>query len=191
MSPPDAAEVKRQQQQYLNSSVDRTVFLPPSFELIPRLLLHLDNAQGADAEELAAVVRADTALSADVLRIANSVYFSGGYRVETVRDAILRMGLREVYRIVMRVVASPVFQASQKTSMPRVELWKHSFAAAVAAHLLAGRAGEDPEVAFTTALLHDLGKLVLAQAHGRKYTALIEESAVQNRGMCRLETDAF
>jgi putative nucleotidyltransferase with HDIG domain len=186
MSPPQETVAKSQV--YLE--IDRRLFLPPSFELIPRLLLLLDNPE-ADSEELAEVIRVDAALTADVLRISNSAYFSGRYRIETVREAILRVGLREIYRIVMRVIASPVFQASQRTSFPRLDLWKHSFAAAVAAGVLARKSGEDGEVAFTAALLHDIGKLLLAQAHGQKYVALIEKASEESRGISALEERLF
>jgi putative nucleotidyltransferase with HDIG domain len=170
--------------------MDRAFFLPPSFQLIPRLLGLLDNPQ-VDSEEVAAIIRVDPALTTDVLRVSNGVHFSGGSRVATVNEAVLRIGLREIYRIVARMLASPVFQASQRTPAARLDLWKHSLAAAMAAHLLARRSGDDPEVAFTTALLHDVGKLVLSQAHGLRYVALVEESSLEKRGISHLEQAAF
>jgi putative nucleotidyltransferase with HDIG domain len=174
----------------LDSEAGPAFFLPPGFEIVPRLLMLLDRPE-SDSEKLAEVIRVDTALTADVLRISNSAYFAGAQRIETIRDAILRIGLREIYRVVMKVVASPVFQASQRTPVARLDLWKHSFAAAVAAHVLARKIGQDPEVAFTAALLHDIGKVVLAQAHGVKYIALVEESTLENHGVRKLEEHAF
>lgn len=49
--------------------------VPPSFELIPKLLLLLDDER-ADCQVLADVIRVDAGLTADILRVANSAFYA-------------------------------------------------------------------------------------------------------------------
>src|SRR5437763_296065 len=146
--------------------------LPPSFEMIPRLLLLLDD-ENTDSEALATIIRVDAGLTADILHVSNAAAFRGGRAIETLEEAIIRLGLRELYRAVMRVIASPVLNSGQEMGLERLNLWSHSLACALAAQTIATQTGyEDPEVAFTAGLLHDLGKMVLAQALRAPYIAL-------------------
>ena len=175
---------------YLDSRLDRAFFLPPGFEIIPRLLLLLDDPE-ADGEKLAELIRIDPGLTADLLRVANCASLSGRSRIETAREAIFRVGLREVCRIVMKIIASPVFLMMRRDAFARLDLWKHSFAAAVGAQVLAEKLEVDPEVAFTTGLLHDIGKIAIAQVYAGEYMAAVDEAAFQNRELSKLEEQRF
>lgn len=151
-------------------------FLPPSFELVPRLLLLLDDPE-VNGERLADLIRTDAGLTADVMHVANSAMYSRGNRVETLMEAVNRLGLREIYRIVMNVIASPVLRNPQQVGFAKLDLWTHSLTAALAAQALATHLSTvQPEIAFTAALLHDVGKVVLAQAMGRSYIAVVDEA---------------
>jgi putative nucleotidyltransferase with HDIG domain len=164
-------------------------FLPPSFEILPRLLLLLDDPE-TNSEAVADLIAVDAGLTADVLRLANMAYFAGSIRVETVQEAIIRLGLREIYRTVMRVVASPVLNSQQK-GLERLQLWKHSLACALASRTLAQHNGDDAEVAYTAGLLHDLGKVLLARSVGDPYIALLDECKKNGRTFWTAEKTAF
>ena len=139
-------------------------FLPPSFQLLPRLLLLLEDVE-ANADALADLIRVDPGLTADVLRVCNSATYALTYRAENIQQAILRIGFREVQRILMSVIMSPALKNPQNTySSPQTDLWNHSLAAAVAGQSIASTAGIDSDLAFTAALLHDIGKVVLSHA---------------------------
>jgi putative nucleotidyltransferase with HDIG domain len=174
----------------INPVAGGLAYLPPAFELVPRLLLLLDDPE-ADPESLAELIRVDAGLTADVLRIANTAYFGRSERSETLQHAILRLGLNEVYRIVMKVVTSPVLAISHDPALAKLGLWTHSLAVAVAAEVIARRVQEDTQVAFTTGLLHDLGKTVLAQKYGSDYTALIDRCTAEGQPVWKAEHSAF
>ena len=139
-------------------------FLPPAFQLLPRLLLLLEDVE-TNADALADLIRVDPGLTADVLRVCNSAAYGLTYRAESIQQAILRLGFREVHRIMMSVIMSPALKNPQSAySTPQPDLWNHSLAAAVASQSIASTAGIDSDLAFTAALLHDIGKVVLAHA---------------------------
>jgi putative nucleotidyltransferase with HDIG domain len=154
-------------------------FLPPAFQLLPRLLLLMEDVE-ANADALADLIRVDPGLTADVLRVCNSAAYGLTYRAENIQQAILRIGFREVHRILMSVIMSPTLKNPQDNySTSQTDLWNHSLAAAVASQSIAGTAGIDVDLAFTAALLHDIGKVVLSQAvpqeAGSAQTAALEK----------------
>jgi putative nucleotidyltransferase with HDIG domain len=153
--------------------ISETSFLPPAFEIIPKLLLLLDDPEG-NSEALADLIHVDPGLTANVLQISNSAVHAGAARTETLNQAIMRLGLREIYKMVMKIVASPLLTSSHEPALTRLDLWQHSLASAVAAQILATEKGEDAEIAYTSALLHDIGKLVMAHALGSAYVDLVE-----------------
>jgi putative nucleotidyltransferase with HDIG domain len=119
----------------------------------------------ADLGHIVTVIEYDPALTANALRLVNSAYYSPGAPVQTVREAVMRLGAG---RILQHTVGTHLKPRMNKPcpgyNLEEYELWRHSVAAAVAADLLP-RFAKVPihPVAFTAALLHDIGKLVLSR----------------------------
>jgi putative nucleotidyltransferase with HDIG domain len=67
------------------------------------------------------------------------------------------------------------------------ELWRHAVTAAVAAQIIARNQGEDDSLVFTATLLHDIGKIVLAEALEHIYAKLVEESQSQQAALIETE----
>ena len=175
----------------LDEIVSSTDFLPPAFELIPKLLALVDDPD-SDSEALADLIRVDPGLTADVLRIANSASFGGARKTGGLAEATTRLGLREVCRIVMEIVTSPALKARDVFGFQRVDLWRHSLATAVASQTLARHlSDEDPEYVFTAGLLHDIGKALFARAAGADYFQLVQMCGLRNDPVCAAEKDEF
>jgi putative nucleotidyltransferase with HDIG domain len=116
----------------------------------------------ADAAHL---VEFDPALTGRLLRMANSAATAGLAPVATVRDAILRVGIGPVLAFATASgLKKQLRRALPEYGLSEGQLWRHAVASALAAELLAGpsRVPMPPEV-FTAALLHDIGKIVLAR----------------------------
>jgi putative nucleotidyltransferase with HDIG domain len=168
-----------------------TDFLPPAFEMIPRLLVLLDDAE-VNSDQIAEMIRADAGLTTDVLRAANSAINAGGARSESLAQAIVRLGLREIYRLLTTIITSPNLLNLDAFGFQRVDLWQHSIASAIAAQILARNVpSQDPEVAYTAALLHDIGKLVMAQVAKADYLALIDACKETNQPHFRAEQNSY
>jgi putative nucleotidyltransferase with HDIG domain len=168
-----------------------TDFLPPAFELIPRLLVLLDDPD-VNSDRLAEVIHVDAGLTTDVLRVANTAVYSGGARTESLPQAIIRLGLREIYRLVTSIITSPNILNLDGFGFQRMDLWQHSIACAIGAQILARNVpSQDPEVAYTTGLLHDIGKVVMAQVAKADYLALLDSCKDNNMPHYRAEQDAY
>jgi HD-like signal output (HDOD) protein len=108
------------------------------------------------------LINADPGLASQVLRAANSAFYSGLSKVSTVREAIIRLGAREVANLAMLTTQQDLYRSEDKTYNALMQtLWKHSFCCAVGSKWLAQKGGyaAQAQEAFLAGLLHDIGKL--------------------------------
>ena len=115
-------------------------------------------------EEVERLICADTGLVSQVLRVANSPYYSGLSRVGTIREAIVRLGSREVAGIAMLATQQDQYRSGDARYNSIMQtLWKHAFCCAAGSKWLALKSGYDmlAQEAFMAGLLHDIGKLFL------------------------------
>ena len=116
-------------------------------------------------EDVAELIAFDQALTVRLLRAANSAASASALHVGTVQEAVMRMGTAQVLALAVACGAKPFLQARVTAyGLAEGALWRHSVAAAVAAEIaLAFCEVEIPPEAFTAALLHDIGKLVMGR----------------------------
>jgi len=116
-------------------------------------------------DALAKLLELDAVISVRLIAVANSVVYRGREKVQTVRQAVPRLGTKETDNIVMAIVNRNLYQTDEKELQGLMEnLWKHSLATAFCSRLIAEklRLGEQ-ESYFTMGLIHDLGKVPLLQ----------------------------
>src|SRR4051812_3449602 len=136
------------------------------------------------------IVQFDEALTASLLRSANSSWSSSRSEIKTVRDAVIRLGASPVLALTLGMnVRRHLGDAVPEYGLGEGELWRHSVAASLGAELLAPRASErpPPETA-TAALLHDVGKLVMARFLDPSLLGALAEQ--QAAGVTRLDAEA-
>jgi len=110
------------------------------------------------------VVEQDVKPTTDILRMANTVVFSGGQRITSLHQAIIRLGFRHCKNLILSsCIGSLMRRMSIQETNSREKLYKHGFLTAlISANLnnLFGIRfmGED----FTAGLIHDLGRTLLA-----------------------------
>ncbi len=98
----------------------------------------------------------------------------------------------EVYRIVVKVIASPILSEPQKGyGREQGNLWNHSLATATSAEIFARSKGDHSEVSFTAGLLHDIGKLVVTRAMEGDYSKLIKEAKDKELPLTAIEKSLF
>lgn len=111
-----------------------------------------------------------------ILRIANSSVYSRGDRVDTVHQALLRIGMQSIRQVVLNIgvverFSSPAFKDHLATS----QFWEHSITCGIiAAEIAHAQDAKEADSAFTSGLLHDLGRVVLAEALGDQCIQVIE-----------------
>lgn len=114
----------------------------------------------ATANDITRTVATDPALSAQVLRVANSVYYHGGDPVSDLQRAVVRLGNHVVQHVVMLLVVSQIYNVRSRPGIKPhlVRLWHHSTLVATISQLLTKRFTQlQPEVAMLGGLIHDIG----------------------------------
>ncbi|MBI4237447.1 MAG: HDOD domain-containing protein [Deltaproteobacteria bacterium] len=115
------------------------------------------------AEDFEEVVGPDPALTANLLRFANSPYFGLRRKITTVQQAVMLMGIKRVFEIAAMGAFSriiPPYLSGYETKA--ADFWVHCVAVAMLSERLVVELGvKMPELIFTAGLLHDIGKLVI------------------------------
>jgi HD-like signal output (HDOD) protein len=121
-----------------------------------------------NAVEIEKLILADQVLVAEVLRAANSPFFGGLSEISTVRNAIVRLGLQQVSRLVLMASHRSEYNAKDLALKKMIQqLWVHASATSMASGWLARRLGFGGDLesqSFLGGLLHDVGKLVILRA---------------------------
>lgn len=139
--------------------------LPTMSETAIRAMM-MANDESYSLKDFIELVRRDGSVTAVLLRVANSALYRGRNVVETIDGAIVRLGTRKCADLIISTGVHAVTKHADKSVRDRCDiLWRHSFFTACMASKLnltlrLGFKGEE----FTAALLHDLGRLVLAVA---------------------------
>jgi putative nucleotidyltransferase with HDIG domain len=131
--------------------------LPPIPAVAARAL-PLTEDPNASMNEVARVISGDVALAAQVLRIARSAIYAGRRQPDTLEEAVKRVGMSAVRRIVLVASARANFLRDNEIAE---SLWAHALATALAANEIE-RVGGAPAggPGFMAGLFHDIGKLV-------------------------------
>ena len=137
----------------------------PSMPATGAKLLNLLENQEASVDEIEDVLRYDPGLTANILKLANSVYFGIPSKVGSVRQAVILLGLKRLLQLVIASCVGAVMDhAVPGYDLAPGDLWRHSIAVSIAAEaLVKDKQKIAVEDVFTPALLHDVGKLILGQ----------------------------
>jgi putative nucleotidyltransferase with HDIG domain len=137
--------------------------LPPFPAVIQRVLQLVEDPK-TSARDVVEVIQYDQSVTANVLMVCNSAYFSLRRPVHSLEEALVRIGFNNLMEIILTRGTSFLFiQACQGYQLQKGELWQHSVACALLSQILADRLNQKKSpIQFTVALLHDVGKVVLA-----------------------------
>ncbi|GAO03847.1 HDOD domain-containing protein [Anaeromyxobacter sp. PSR-1] len=117
-------------------------------------------SQDYGLDDLAKLVASDQVLAADVLRCANTALYARGAPVASVKQAVQRIGARDVARLALASGLGAHVLAGGRLAPLRRRVWTDALASALLCQALARGRGLSPEIAFSAGLLHDFGKVV-------------------------------
>jgi len=171
----------------LVARIGRLPSVPAIYHEISRLM----GSERATVDNLGAAIGKDMAMTAMVLKLANSAFFSLRQTVSTPAEAISILGIDLLRSLVL---AHGLFSQSGTFRFPTfglTHLWRHSVAVASFTKQIAEMEGKGKAASaeyFTAGLLHDVGILVLASRFPDEYAKVLELS---RQAGSDLETSEF
>ncbi len=157
-----------------------------------RILKELDNPT-TSVRKIAELIALDQAITAYLLKVANSAAMGYSRECSSVQDAVIRLGFKQVRSLVYSTMASgPLSARLSGYRLGAQGLWFHSVSVASSAHWLATALRyPEPEKAYIAGLLHDIGKLVLDQYVLADYNKIMQIIHTENQPMWKVEHHLF
>jgi HD-like signal output (HDOD) protein len=175
--------VERPRPDVLRRRVERLRSMPT----LPRLLERVVSALGdpdVNFESVGNLIEVDQSLSSQILRLANSAFYSAQGRVSRVPGALLMLGTVVTRSVVL---TTSVFDVRK---VPLRGFWEHSLGCAVAAVAIAKvTGGAQPEEVTAAGLLHDLGKVVICKELPDVFIEMVGRAAGEERSFRDLEQE--
>lgn len=142
----------------LNNLIDKAANLPSIPKVVQELIESFSN-DDFDIDDISKKVAADQALTAKVLRLANSAKYGGSGNIGSVNDAVVRMGFEALRTLVLASGLTGAFKAP--AGFDAKAFWQNSFMVANRAKWVARFTRQNPELAFTCGMMHSVGDLLI------------------------------
>ena len=163
---------------------------------LPEIILRLEK-KIADPEtglnDIAKLIESDAVLSGKILKVANSVYYSGGrVEIKTIPMAVIKLGLKEIRDLTYSLNLTKLFV--DNTILDTHQFWLHSLAVGLFARLIGehlGMSKETQELSFLSGLMHDVGIMVFTYLIPDKYMKFLKKSSTQEIPLEKLELQDF
>lgn len=141
---------------------------------------------------LADILSEDTALSARLLRLANSAFYNFPGKVDTITQAIIVIGTHQLRDVVLASCVVSAFKDIPDDIVNMDSFWRHSIACGVTCRILATlRRDPNIETAFLSGLLHDIGSLVLYKMKPEEMGILLSHYQESKQLLFKLEREHF
>lgn len=145
----------------------------PVFRPVALKMVKLLADEEAAVQGVIGLLRSDPALSAEVLALANSAFYGKAYHIDNLARAVLVLGFERTRALTLTVALRSFTRHLTNTKVMQ-NCWQHSLATALLAEEFAPLYQISKDQAYTSALMHDVGRLGLLTAYGDRYAPVLE-----------------
>jgi len=149
---------------FLDLLLDEIDELEP-FPQIAHRVLKLSEEPESKMSEIAEVIQYDPIITANIIKMSNSAFFGISRKIDSLKDSLAVLGLNRVVELVLMKCGSKNYKGAQQGyDLENGDLWRKSASAA----FIARRIAKERELhtvsrIFTSALLRDIGKVILGR----------------------------
>ncbi len=168
-----------------------------SFEDLPTLpeiiteIMDIVQTEDFSIKDLKQVIEKDPTLTAKLLKIANTFYYNPyGSEITSTERAIMQLGTRNLLPIVFGLSLTHIFTIKGNNFNVKL-FWIHAYTCAHIAKRISKYFSLPEPEAFTTGLLHDVGKIVLYKIIPKEYIKVIHLTEKENIPMYKAERRLF
>jgi diguanylate cyclase (GGDEF)-like protein len=150
----------------------------PTLPTVASKLITLTSREDTTLTDIADLIAQDVSLSAKILKVSNSSFYSFPQQIGSIKQAVSILGINAVRSLVLSFSFLSIRNGSRKSRFDFAKFWERSLAAAVASKLILEKVkGIDTEEVFISGLLQNLGELIFARTFPDIYEQVIEAVA--------------
>jgi putative nucleotidyltransferase with HDIG domain len=179
----------KEQEEAINKILGKIKALPTLSIVVAKVIQVVSNPL-TSASDLSRIITVDQALTAKVLRLANSAFYGFPFRIKNITQAVSILGFDTIRNLALTVSVYKVFTGEHDSDFSHQDFWKHCVGVAICASLLAKKIKyRSPEGAFTAGLLHDIGKNFFEQFMHKEYREVMKLAKDRNISVFEAEME--
>lgn len=158
----------------------------PSFPMVYTALSNAMEDPMVTSDKLSTLISSDPAAAMKILKVVNSPIYGLRGKIDTITQAILFLGFREVKNIVFALSVMNFFSKEKRlVNFRPMDFWAHSVGVGIATRMIGRAIGEkNLENFFLAGMFHDIGKLLFLEFAHEEYAKVLE--VVENKN-CRIK----
>lgn len=169
-------------------SADKIATPPQVFQKVNEVVSNPDST----TEDIARVIADDAGITLRLLRIVNSAFFGYSQKIESLDQAVMSLGTRQVRDLVLATTVAEKFEGLPADLIDMDSFWRHSLACGIMARALAQTRKEmNLEPYFLGGMLHDVGRLVMFSKMPEESRKIVARCLESNEVMQAVEKETF
>ncbi|NLH50424.1 MAG: HDOD domain-containing protein [Myxococcales bacterium] len=166
----------------------------PSLPTLYHQLMHELHSANASLHNVEKIISQDMGMAAKMLQMVNSAFFGLRRRVTSPGQAVMILGLDTIKGLALSSHVFSQVRQSRLQDFSLDRLWKHSMLVGGGARAIAHAAGGDAravDYAFTAGMMHDVGKLILANEMSAEYKRMRKTAGARNLPIAIVEQESL
>ncbi len=165
----------------------------PTLPVVINNIMATARSEETSAKDLANFIVNDQAISARVLRIANSAYYGMSKKIDSISRAIVVIGFKEIISLALGMgIFSAFSKKGNDAPIDITELWKHSIGVGFAARKIAKKTMKiADESTILIGLLHDIGKIIFCLYFPDEYGEVLKKMPNEQTPLYKIENECL
>ena len=165
----------------------------PTLPVVINNIIVTARSDKSSAKDLANFIVNDQAISARVLRIANSAYYGMSKEIDSISHAIVVIGFKEIISLSLGMgIFSALSKKGDDVPIDITELWKHSIGVGFAARKISKKVRKiADESTILIGLLHDIGKIVFCLHFPDEYAEVLKKTSNEQTPLYKIENECL
>lgn len=169
-------------------TLDKLLANAPVLPNVVSKMLVLDKESEDYYEDVLSLASEDPFIAAKIIFLANSAALAGRTKIETLTQAVVRVGINQVSTLITSISLSKAFKPTQQSHR---NLWLHSLQVAIAATKIAQLNQVNGEQAYLSGLLHEIGRFILLATDVEKFNCLSDDLLSTSPELVQQEIEVF
>jgi putative nucleotidyltransferase with HDIG domain len=160
----------------------------PVLPQVTSKLLDVINDSKAQAKDVGKIIESDQSLATQLLKQVNSPYYGFSGRISTLQHAVVIMGFNAVKNLAIGFSMAKMSRKGASNALNTEQFWEHSLGVGVGARAIGKEIGYPcPEELMAAGLVHDIGKVILADNFSEEYKNILQEAVEKDEEVYQTE----